>query len=115
MRCYFHECAMALLGIMIFYLIWYQVVLNYRRKSTSGWQIWNILLDFSGGTLSIVQLVGDSLAEAKAQGLPHSWTGIVGNPAKFGLGLVSIFFDVSAHFLWERSSSSPYLAQVHHF
>lgn len=34
-----------------------QVVLNYRRKSTSGWQIWNILLGFSGGTLSIVQLV----------------------------------------------------------
>eukprot|EP00579_Thalassiosira_antarctica_P025570 CAMPEP_0202023462 /NCGR_PEP_ID=MMETSP0905-20130828/51942_1 /ASSEMBLY_ACC=CAM_ASM_000554 /TAXON_ID=420261 /ORGANISM="Thalassiosira antarctica, Strain CCMP982" /LENGTH=646 /DNA_ID=CAMNT_0048585845 /DNA_START=130 /DNA_END=2067 /DNA_ORIENTATION=- len=50
-----------------------QVVLNYQRKSTSGWQIWNILLDFSGGTLSIVQLVGDSFAEAKAQGLPHSW------------------------------------------
>jgi len=72
-----------------------QVVLNYRRKSTSGWQIWNILLDISGGTLSIVQLVGDSLAEAKAQGLPHSWTGIIGNPAKFGLGLASIFFDVS--------------------
>ncbi|KAL9184989.1 hypothetical protein ACHAXT_002766 [Thalassiosira profunda] len=71
-----------------------QVLLNYRRKSTSGWQIWNILLDFSGGALSIVQLVGDSLAEARAQGLPHSWTGIVGNPAKFGLGLVSIFFDI---------------------
>ena len=72
-----------------------QVLLNYHRKSTSGWQIWNILLDFSGGTLSIVQLVGDSLAEAKAQGLPHGWTGIIGNPAKFGLGLVSICFDVS--------------------
>jgi len=74
-----------------------QVLLNYRRKSTKGWQIWNILLDFSGGTLSIVQLIGDSIAEARVQELSNSsWTtGIVGNPAKFGLGLVSIFFDVS--------------------
>ncbi|KAL7517530.1 hypothetical protein ACHAWX_002449 [Stephanocyclus meneghinianus] len=71
-----------------------QAILNYQRKSTSGWQIWNILLDFSGGSLSIIQLIGDSLAEANARGLQRGWTGIVGNPAKFGLGLVSIFFDV---------------------
>lgn len=70
-------------------------MLNYRRKSTSGWEIWNILLDFSGGSLSMLQLVGDSLAEAKKQGLAHGWTGIIGNPAKFGLGLVSVSFDVS--------------------
>lgn len=68
-----------------------QVLLNYRRKSTKGWQIWNIILDFSGGTLSVVQLIGDSFAAAPNS----SWTtGIVGNPAKIGLGLVSIFFDV---------------------
>mmetsp|Transcript_13230 Transcript_13230/g.28086 ORF Transcript_13230/g.28086 Transcript_13230/m.28086 type:complete len:276 (-) Transcript_13230:78-905(-) len=86
-----------------------QVALNYQRKSTSGWQIWNILLDFSGGTLSIVQLVGDSMAEANAQGLPHSWTGIVGNPAKLGLGMVSIFFDVIfmfQHYVLYRHSPS---------
>ena len=29
-----------------------QVILNYQRKSTSGWQIWNIILDFSGGSLN---------------------------------------------------------------
>ena len=44
----------------------------------------------------MVQLVGDSLAEAKKQGLAHGWTGIIGNPAKFGLGLVSVSFDVSS-------------------
>ncbi|KAL7451042.1 hypothetical protein ACHAWC_002883 [Mediolabrus comicus] len=65
-----------------------QVLLNYRRKSTSGWQIWNILLDFSGGTLSIIQLIGDSLSQ------DGSWTGVIGNPAKLGLGLVSISFDI---------------------
>ena len=79
-----------------------QVVLNFRRKSTSGWQIWNILLDFSGGTLSIVQLMGDSMADARVQGLSHGWTGVIGNPAKFGLGLVSIFFDVSWIFMAEK-------------
>ena len=65
-----------------------QVLLNYQRKSTSGWQIWNILLDFSGGTLSIIQLIGDSLSQ------DGSWTGVIGNPAKLGLGLVSISFDI---------------------
>eukprot|EP00986_Skeletonema_menzelii_P001279 scaffold338_cov155-Skeletonema_menzelii.AAC.13 len=65
-----------------------QVMLNYRRKSTAGWAIWNILLDFTGGSLSIIQLIGDSFAQ------DGSWTGVVGNPAKLGLGLISICFDV---------------------
>ena len=65
-----------------------QVMLNYQRKSTAGWAIWNILLDFSGGSLSIIQLIGDSFAQ------DGSWTGVIGNPAKLGLGLVSICFDV---------------------
>lgn len=33
-----------------------QVVLNFRRKSTVGWSIWNILLDLTGGTLSDLQV-----------------------------------------------------------
>jgi cystinosin len=33
-----------------------QVILNYGRKSTVGWSIWNILLDFTGGILSILQV-----------------------------------------------------------
>mmetsp|Transcript_14614 Transcript_14614/g.22524 ORF Transcript_14614/g.22524 Transcript_14614/m.22524 type:complete len:554 (-) Transcript_14614:86-1747(-) len=65
-----------------------QVMLNYHRKSTAGWAIWNILLDFTGGSLSIVQLIGDSFAQ------DGTWTGVLGNPAKLGLGLVSICFDV---------------------
>ncbi len=34
-----------------------QAWLNYRRKSTDGWSIGNVLLDFSGGVLSIVQMI----------------------------------------------------------
>jgi cystinosin len=64
-----------------------QVVLNIQRKSTVGWSIWNILLDFTGGCLSILQLIGDCADR-------HDFSGITGNPAKFGLGFVSIFFDV---------------------
>ena len=30
--------------------------MNYRRQSTVGWSIGNILLDFTGGSLSILQM-----------------------------------------------------------
>lgn len=31
--------------------------MNYKRKSTIGWSIGNIFLDFTGGLLSIVQMI----------------------------------------------------------
>jgi cystinosin len=37
-----------------------QAVLNYRRKSTQGWSIGNILLDFTGGILSMTQMMLNS-------------------------------------------------------
>lgn len=64
-----------------------QVLLNYQRKSTVGWSIWQILLDFSGGVLSDAQLVLDCW-------MMSDWSGITGNLAKFFLGFVSIFFDI---------------------
>jgi len=64
-----------------------QAWVNYKRKSTSGWSIWQILLDLTGGVLSIVQLLIDSSLQA-------DWSGVTGNPVKLGLGNVSIFFDV---------------------
>lgn len=48
--------------------------------------IWQILLDFTGGTLSDLQLVFDCWDM-------NDWTGITGNLAKFFLGFVSIVFD----------------------
>jgi cystinosin len=106
-----------------------QVILNYRRKSTVGWSIWNILLDFTGGILSDLQvrLWADRLSfsfynlidnyvsshsyPSTSTATPETWqrkqkqlvldcadlkdfSGITGNPAKFGLGFVSIVFDV---------------------
>lgn len=60
---------------------------NYQRKSTAGWSISQILMDFIGGILSIAQLVIDA-------SLQSDWSGIRGHPVKFGLGNISIFFDV---------------------
>lgn len=37
-----------------------QAVMNYRRKSTVGWSIGNILLDFTGGMLSMLQMILNS-------------------------------------------------------
>lgn len=64
-----------------------QVLLNYKRQSTVGWNIWNVLLDFEGGILSVSQIVIDAM-------VCNDWSPIVGNPAKFGLGFSSMAFDV---------------------
>lgn len=64
-----------------------QVVANWRNKSTVGWSIWQILLDFAGGVLSIAQLVIDSSQQG-------DWSGVTGNPVKFALGQVSMVYDV---------------------
>lgn len=61
--------------------------MNYKRKSTVGWSIYPILLDFSGGWLSLAQLIIDSAMQ-------NDWTGITGNPVKFGLGNITIVFDI---------------------
>ena len=34
-----------------------QAVMNYQRKSTVGWSIGNVLLDFTGGWLSMLQMM----------------------------------------------------------
>lgn len=64
-----------------------QAYMNHKRKSTEGWSIGNILLDFTGGVLSLIQmfLLADNYDD---------WTSIFGSPTKLGLGLFSIFFDV---------------------
>lgn len=77
-----------------------QVITNYRNKSTKGWSIWQILLDFSGGLLSCAQQAIDSY-------LQHDWSGITGNPVKFALGNVSMVYDVvfmTQHYILYRGS-----------
>lgn len=64
-----------------------QAYMNYRRKSTSGWSIGNIILDFTGGSLSILQMMLIAYNN-------DDWGSIFGDPTKFGLGFFSILFDV---------------------
>ncbi|KAI5856960.1 L-cystine transporter [Tricharina praecox] len=70
-----------------------QFRLNYLRKSTVGWSIENILLDFSGGLLSLLQLLLDS-------SLQSDWSGVTGNPVKFFLSLIAMGFDLA--FMWQH-------------
>lgn len=61
--------------------------MNFQRKSTIGWSIENVLLDFLGGILSISQMF--VLAYNY-----DDWGSILGSPTKFGLGLVTIIYDI---------------------
>lgn len=64
-----------------------QAWVNYKRKSTTGWSIHPMLLDFAGGWLSLAQLAIDSA-------LLNDWSGMTGNPVKFGLSNITIVFDI---------------------
>ncbi|XP_062509408.1 cystinosin-like [Corticium candelabrum] len=64
-----------------------QAFMNYRRKSTEGWSIGNILLDFTGGVFSVLQMF--MLAYNH-----DDWNSIFGDVTKFGLGFFSICFDI---------------------
>lgn len=76
--------------------------MNYRRQSTLGWDINQILLDLAGGVLSLLQLVMDS-------SLQSDWSGITGNPVKLFLGNISILFDlifITQHYILYRGAES---------
>uniref|UniRef100_A0A915CYG2 Cystinosin homolog n=1 Tax=Ditylenchus dipsaci TaxID=166011 RepID=A0A915CYG2_9BILA len=63
-----------------------QAILNFKRKSTVGWSIGNVLLDFPV-VLDICQMV---LQASNTE----DWSAFYGNPVKFGLGMISMVFDV---------------------
>ena len=64
-----------------------QAYMNFRRKSTVGWSIGNVLLDFTGGSLSMGQMIMDSYNF-------DDWSSFFGDFTKFGLGLFSVLFDI---------------------
>ncbi|KAF9946196.1 hypothetical protein BGZ72_000552, partial [Mortierella alpina] len=81
-----------------------QVYINWSAKSTVGWSIHNILLDFTGGVLSIAQLVLDA-------SIAGDWSGISGDLVKFGLGFLSIAFDLifmTQHYILYRDRTDYY-------
>uniref|UniRef100_A0A8C3QLZ4 Cystinosin, lysosomal cystine transporter n=1 Tax=Cyanoderma ruficeps TaxID=181631 RepID=A0A8C3QLZ4_9PASS len=76
-----------------------QAYMNFRRKSTEGWSIGNVLLDFTGGSFSLLQMFLQSYNN-------DEWRLIFGDPTKFGLGVFSIIFDIvfmAQHYCLYRS------------
>lgn len=104
-----------------------QVYMNYKRKSTRGWSIGNVLLDFTGGICSVSQLLLDAILAGKCFSRnstvllifrADNFEGIAGNAVKLFLGVVSLLFDcifIAQHYFiyasnsrkaWRRSSES---------
>ncbi len=81
-------CMYALSAVKLFItLIKYfpQINLNYKRKSTVGWSIGEVFLDFSGAFLSLLQIMVDCI---------HNPAGIAENWTKTGLGTISIIYNI---------------------
>eukprot|EP00257_Ricinus_communis_P020300 XP_015579501.1 cystinosin homolog [Ricinus communis] len=64
-----------------------QAIFNFMRKSTIGFSIENILLDFLGGVTNYAQMAVQSIDQ-------NSWVNFYGNIGKTLLSLVSVFFDL---------------------
>ncbi|KAK2366334.1 cystinosin protein [Trifolium repens] len=63
-----------------------QAFMNFLRKSTDGFSIGTILLDFSGGVFNYSQMVVQSIDQG-------SWVNFYGNIGKVMISLVTIFYD----------------------
>lgn len=68
-----------------------QALKNFSRKSTEGWSIANVLLDFTGGLLSLIQIFVDG---ANSGNWNVFGKGGTFNIAKFCLGFTSMVFDL---------------------
>ncbi|ORX36797.1 putative L-cystine transporter [Kockovaella imperatae] len=65
-----------------------QVILNWQLRSVEGFAIGTIITDFMGSVLSFIQLVVSSIY------IEHDPTGIIANPVKLGLSIISLVFDI---------------------
>ena len=102
----------------LIYMGWYKVIIttikyippaisNYKRKSTIGWNIHNILCDFVGGTFSLLQNIIDSCRDDLSSTSKGQQKGL--NIAKYALSFVSLFFDVifiTQHYILYKDSNS---------
>lgn len=64
-----------------------QAWMNFSRKSTEGWNLGNVILDFTGGTFSFLQMI--LIASNN-----DDWSVLYGNVTKLGLGVFAIIFDL---------------------
>ncbi|XP_070563032.1 cystinosin-like isoform X3 [Ptychodera flava] len=73
--------------VVLIQIALYEMYLNCKLKSTAGWSVGSVLYDLAGGILSLLQMLLIAYNY-------DDWGSIVGDPTKFGLGLLTIVFDV---------------------
>ncbi|CAH8544022.1 unnamed protein product [Schistosoma turkestanicum] len=79
-----------------------QAFMNFRRKSTEGWSIDYVMLDFAAGVFSISQLLISAYNN-------DDFSSITGSPEKLVLGILSMAFNILfmiQHWIFYQSSSS---------
>ena len=80
-----------------------QVYLNWKRQSTDGFSIENVILDFTGGALSLIQSALLTIALGEAFFGDGAF-----NLVKFILSICSIFFDAIFFFqFWLYRGNKP--------
>lgn len=80
-----------------------QAWINFRRKCTHGWSIGNVLLDTTGGLLSLLQMLLIALNTG-------NWTDFTHNPTKLGLSVLSLLYDslfIFQHYVLYRGNKPP--------
>eukprot|EP00850_Spirogloea_muscicola_P017453 SM000150S01712 [mRNA] locus=s150:183852:187090:- [translate_table: standard] len=78
-----------------------QAYMNYRRRSTVGWSISNILLDLTGAVAALLQMLVFAIDQ-------RSFENFSGNVGKLGLSLETLGFDllfVVQHYMLYPDSS----------
>ncbi|KAL5266460.1 hypothetical protein ACHWQZ_G003750 [Mnemiopsis leidyi] len=84
-----------------------QVYMNFRNKSTEAVSIYQFLLDFTGGALSLIQmgLIAYNYDD---------WKTFLGDFTKFGLAILSIFYDlifITQHYILYREPRYSHLKE----
>lgn len=64
-----------------------QAYMNFKRKSTKGWSVYNVILDLVGGVLNFAQMGVQSIDQG-------TWVNFYGNIGKTLLSLEVVFFDL---------------------
>merc|ERR1712093_30085 len=88
--------------VISFYKFVPQAWMNFKRKSTVGWSIHNILLDLTGGGCSLAQMLIDAARS-------DDWGSLRGNPAKLILSILAMSFDllfITQHYILYRHSNN---------
>eukprot|EP01083_Nonionella_stella_P067959 180098_1 len=80
-----------------------QMYMNFKDKSTTGWSIYVVLLDFMGGSLSLLQQILSGFNT-------NDWSFVSDNIPKLILGLEPVVFDMIfmfQHYVLYGDNDSP--------